>query len=96
MSDELRLRVATEAGLPAELADRLKGDTEETLRVDAQALSQVIQPASAGSFDAGARRDHTPRTLTDPEAIRDLAGRDPHKFNQMVEAGQINLSALSA
>lgn len=38
----LRSRVAREAGLPAELADRLAGEDEKTLKADAEALSKLI------------------------------------------------------
>ena len=38
----LRSRVAREAGLPAELADRLAGEDEKALKADAEALSKLI------------------------------------------------------
>lgn len=39
----LRLKIAMEAGLPAELADRLRGDDEKALRADAEALSKLTK-----------------------------------------------------
>jgi hypothetical protein len=50
---ELRARITAEAGLPAELADRLRGDDAGALAADAKALAAVIsetaaQPATGG------------------------------------------------
>ena len=39
----LRLKIAMETGLPAELADRLAGDTEEALRKDAALLASLTK-----------------------------------------------------
>lgn len=41
----LRLRTASEAGLPTELADRLTGSSEEELKKDAEKLASLIKPA---------------------------------------------------
>lgn len=41
--DALKLKVATEKGLPLELRDRLNGDTEEALAADAEALSKLVK-----------------------------------------------------
>jgi hypothetical protein len=38
----LRMRVAGEVGLPSELADRLRGDDEETIRADAERLATLV------------------------------------------------------
>ena len=38
----VRTRIAQEAGIPYELADRLSGGTEEEIREDAKKLSQLI------------------------------------------------------
>jgi hypothetical protein len=43
----LRMRIAAEKGLPSELAERLRGDTEEELRADAEGLSKLV--GSAGT-----------------------------------------------
>lgn len=50
-ANELRLKVALEMGLPAALADRLKGDNEEALRKDGETLKALIpaqQPPKPG------------------------------------------------
>jgi hypothetical protein len=39
----LRVKIAQEAGLPAELADRLQGDDEKALKKDAKALLTVLK-----------------------------------------------------
>ena len=40
----LKARVAHEAGLPYELANRLNGNTEEELKADAKSLSTYVRP----------------------------------------------------
>lgn len=40
----LRQRIAHESGLPFELADRLHGDDEKSLRADAEALAKLTAP----------------------------------------------------
>lgn len=40
----LRRKVAEEAKLPASIADRLRGETEDDLRKDAKTLAQFVQP----------------------------------------------------
>ena len=42
-TNSVKMRIAREAGLPAELADRLTGTDEETLRADAEALRKVFK-----------------------------------------------------
>lgn len=41
--DSLKTRIAVEAGLPLSLKDRLQGDSEITLRHDAQELAQALR-----------------------------------------------------
>ncbi|MBP5170343.1 MAG: DUF4355 domain-containing protein [Oscillospiraceae bacterium] len=41
--DALKLKVATEKGLPLEFRDRLNGDTEEALAADAENLSKLFK-----------------------------------------------------
>lgn len=43
----LKVKIAHEAGLPYELAERLRGDTEEDLRADAKALTGFVKPQTA-------------------------------------------------
>lgn len=52
----LRARVASEAGLPTELAARLHGDTEDEMRADAEQLVKLVPNQGGpppGSFDNG-------------------------------------------
>lgn len=44
-TDNLKRKVATETGLPAELIDRLRGDDEEALKADAKELLKLIPKA---------------------------------------------------
>ena len=43
----LKTRIAHEAGLPFELAERLTGETEDDLRADAKTLSGFVKPTTA-------------------------------------------------
>lgn len=42
--DSLRTRVAIQKGVPADLVDRLRGDTEDDLSADADRLLALLQP----------------------------------------------------
>lgn len=42
----LKQRIAAAAGLPVEMTDRLKGDTEDALKADAEALAKLLRPAA--------------------------------------------------
>lgn len=55
--DAMKLRIAYEAGLPAELAARLTGDGEEALRKDAETLAKFAGGAAA--TPAFAASEHT-------------------------------------
>lgn len=46
--DALRIRVATDAGLPVALASKLSGDTEDELRADAETLKPFIATPPTG------------------------------------------------
>ena len=48
-TENLRLRVATKKGLPADLIDRLKGETEQELEADAEKLLEFVKPGSPGN-----------------------------------------------
>ena len=62
--DLMRYRVATVKQLPAELVDRLKGDTEEEMGEDADLLLKLME-RPPGSADSGARdRDEKPKRST--------------------------------
>ena len=41
----VKMKVAREAGLPAELAERITGKDEEEMKKDAEALAQLIKPS---------------------------------------------------
>lgn len=43
----VKTRIANEAGIPLELADRLSGEDEDAIRADAQALAKFISRNSA-------------------------------------------------
>lgn len=42
-TNSVKMRIAREFGLPAELAERLSGDDEKAIRADAEALGKVIK-----------------------------------------------------
>ena len=42
-TNSVKMRIARETGLPAELADRLSGTDEETMRKDAENLAKLIK-----------------------------------------------------
>ncbi len=56
-SELMRLRVASAKGLSAELADRLRGDSEDELADDADRLLALLTPPASTphGFDHGAR-----------------------------------------
>jgi hypothetical protein len=76
-TEATRLKVAMEAGLPVALALRLQGDDEDSLKKDAEALSELILK------DEGPRDPKLPGPTVPPEEepsmndlIRRAAGRD--------------------
>ncbi len=71
----MRYRVAASKKLPAELADRLKGATEEEMAEDADRLLEVFgaQKAQTPSYDGGVRQSARPASMND--LIRQTAGR---------------------
>lgn len=42
-TNSVKMRIARECGLPAELADRLSGEDEKAMRTDAEALAKLIK-----------------------------------------------------
>jgi hypothetical protein len=103
MSDptDLQLQAAQAAGLRAEDAVRLRGDTADELAADAQAFAKAIGTASAtsapssSSFDGGVRPHSVQLTPTTVEEARRLASENPARFNAMVDSGQIDLGGLA-
>lgn len=71
----MRYRVAATKKLPAELADRLKGATEEEMAEDADRLLEVFgaQQRQTPSYDGGVRQSARPTSMND--LIRQTAGR---------------------
>ena len=51
--EALKLRVAMEKSVPAELIDRLKGSTAEELQADADVLLKAVRPSGGSGFDGG-------------------------------------------
>lgn len=66
----LALRVAIDTELPAELIDRLKGDTEEELLEDAKQLKRLVAPKPTGKFSRvpEAGDDHS-KKKSDPGSL---------------------------
>lgn len=73
-SENLRLRVALEKSIPADLIDRLRGETKEELEADADKLLEMVAPAPS-SFDGGARRS-APAGADMNRLLRAAAGRE--------------------
>ena len=78
--EKIALKIATEMHLPLALAERLRGETEEEMRADAQSLAELVKtppahgvPAS-GSGSSGAAAPN----LADmsPEEIREWAKKN--------------------
>jgi hypothetical protein len=69
-----RERVAREFSLPNELAERLRGDTEDELKADAKALQKFARPARGGSDD--------PKGGLDPS-------NEPDNFDPKAEAARL-------
>lgn len=72
----MRYRVAAEKKLPARLAARLHGATEEEMKADADALLEDLGPQKQGppSFDGGVRKQATPASDMN-SLIRQAAGQ---------------------
>jgi hypothetical protein len=73
----LKMQVALQKGLPADLIDRLQGDDAEAIAKDADTLLQFIKPATAPGVPPGNRNSQPARldinNMT-PEEIRKHAG----------------------
>lgn len=72
-AENLRLRVALDKSLPADLVDRLRGDTREEIEADADKLLELVKPAPSG-FDGGARTA-APAGSDMNRLLRQAAGR---------------------
>lgn len=71
--ENLRLRVALDKKVPAELIDRLKGSTKEEIETDADELLKLVKVAPPTSFDGGPRGNAPAGSMDD--LIRQGAGR---------------------
>ena len=91
-NENLRLRVAAEKNLPADLIDRLQGDNLEDLLADADKFLELMKPAEATDFDGGSRA--TAKAPSRDEIVR-LAKEDPVEFNRRVDAGEISAADLA-
>lgn len=70
----LRYRVGAAKGLPADLVERLRGDTEEELLADADALLALIPARGArGAVDQGARDDQSSGGVSFNDVLRAAA-----------------------
>ena len=81
-NENLRLRVALKAGLDDDLADRLKGETEEELLADAQKLLDKFYP----------EQEKKPLTTSQPKA--DLKGGTKANEDPELTAEQLVDKAL--
>lgn len=71
----LRFKVAAAKNLPANLAARLQGSTEEEMTADAESLLEILgaqQQRSTPSYDGGVRKSARPTSMND--LIRQQAG----------------------
>lgn len=75
--NDLRRQVATESGLPLEMADRLKGDDLRTLRADATKLVETLGSSRSGDLGGGrgATAAGRSRGVDMNTLIREAAGR---------------------
>jgi len=97
-TENLRLKVALEKGLVgdrASLVDRLKGDSLDALRADADSLLELFQPAAPAGQQApkpnpaqgaSANGPAQPSQLT----RQDLAGMSPEAINEARKEGRLN------
>jgi seryl-tRNA synthetase len=60
---EMQSRIGAEFRLPAEIAQRLNGATEEEMRTDAEALSRHVARPHAGTPTDPAREPRAPQTI---------------------------------
>lgn len=71
----LKQRVAREKGIPAEMADRLSGETEKDLRADAEAIAGILK-AIKGPAPLANPEPHEPdsKTAALTNMLHDLKG----------------------
>lgn len=69
----LRAKIAAEYGLDGELAERLRGATEEELEEDAKKLAELVKPPKPSSKDVGIGSLGEGETILDPVAAHRAA-----------------------
>lgn len=77
----LRLRVATSKGLPLELVERLRGETEEEIAKDADELLALVKEPQSRGLPAHRRNG-------DPVKFDFLTENDPAKIREAVRQGK--------
>jgi len=71
----LRRDIAAKVGLPALLANRLRGETEEEITADANELLQTIPKQPAPNLDGGARNPKGDKPQYTDQQIKELAAQ---------------------
>jgi len=85
----LRSKVASDNGLPADLVDRLRGDTAEALDEDAKNLTALLKASrGAGDVDQGVRGGGTAGPAQLKQA--DLQGMSPSQIVKAQAEGLCN------
>ena len=79
-TDALKTKIATETGLPVELASRLSGADEKALRADAQALAKLVKRPSSQYL-----ADYQGKGANDPDPIKDGLREALRKLNMTGE-----------
>lgn len=65
----LRIKIGADKKLPAEIAERLQGDTEDELREDADRLLALLKPGTPTGDAEGGQRGRTPDPNADMDAL---------------------------
>lgn len=81
--NNLRLKIATSKGLPIELVDRLRGETEDDLNKDADSLMALVK--ADGKDSKGLPRTRNQQSTS---TIDFTTETDPVKIRAAVRAGQ--------
>lgn len=72
----VKARVAREAGIPFEMAERLRGETEEEIKADAEALAKLIpkQKAPLGSTEPVGVKSDDPYKASLKQTLKSMKG----------------------
>jgi hypothetical protein len=90
-----RLRVAAAKGLPADLAERLVGTSEDELAEDADRLLTLVKPPEGAPSRPAGSADNGPQGAPDPSKPKQLTHDDvkamtPDAINAARAAGQLD------